>query len=47
MLFRSAGSAVPTSTALVRIYDSTQYDTAGVTAPTHYNALDKWWQKAA
>ena len=42
-----AGSAVPTSTALVRIYDSTQYDTAGVTAPTHYNALDKWWQKAA
>jgi hypothetical protein len=40
-----AGGSVPTDTALVRWYDSTPYSTAGVTDPTHYSALDKWFQK--
>lgn len=36
------GTAVPTSASVIRYYDSTGY-TTGVTAPTWYNPLDKWF----
>ena len=40
-----AGGSIPTSTTLVRWYDSSDFATVDVTAPTHYNPLDKWFQE--
>ena len=40
-----SGATVPTDAQLVRWYDSTPFDTASVTAPTHYSDYDKWYQQ--